>query len=341
VTLLHRRDMWVGLASLTCLPRFALGSSTTPVHDLMPAFWQSYDAVAARPVDEQSTALLTGFFQPHKAVYERAGLKTIDRGSVARWLAKVVDLIPDMRRLHQRFAGDYRLYVQRFERAFPDFDRAASPIFFMPSLLHFDGHLELSQGEVPLFFGIDGIVRYHGPNPDLGVLFAHETFHCYQAQQNPTVAHAESTPLYVTLWSEGGATWVSERLNPRASQLNVLLDDRALAMTTPEQLRAAAAALLTKLDSTDEADMKPFFSAGWSGPWPARVGYLIGLQIARRVGGHTSIRHFVRLSPAGMRTLYTRELSRLTAPPRAAAAHRATDLPADCAPGRRGSRGSS
>jgi Putative zinc dependent peptidase (DUF5700) len=274
----------------------------------MPAFWRSYDPVARGRLDEQAAALAKGFFEPQKAVYERAGIHRIDLDSIARWLTKVSHLIPDMRRLHQRFAADYGRYVSRFEQAFPDFNKGAWPIYFLPSLLHFDGHLQQSEGELPLFFGVDGIVQFHGPNPNLGVLFAHETFHCYQAQQNPGVVLADKSPLYTALWGEGGATWISERLNPHASELSVLLDDRALLATSREQLEAAAGALLIKFDSLDDADAKPFFTAGWSGSWPARVGYLIGLQIARRVGPTMSIQRFVRLSLTEMRSLYARQV---------------------------------
>jgi hypothetical protein len=272
--------------------------------DLMPDFWRVYDPVAKAPIKDQSSALTQGFFQVHKVLFARAGIHHTDAELIEGWLGKVSPMIPAIRRLHRRFANDYGAYVRRFLGSFPDFDKAAAPTFLIPSLFHFDAHLEPSDGQLPLFFGMDGIVKYHGENANLSVLFSHETYHCYQSQKSPSVMLADKVPLFAGLWVEGGATWVSEKLNPNASILNVLLDDKALAAMTRDQIKIAANALLMKFDSTDEADAATFFSAGWTGPWPARSGYLFGLHIARRIAPTLTSANFASLPLGDMRPLY-------------------------------------
>lgn len=65
---------------------------------------------------------------------------------------------------------------------------------------------------------------------------------------------------------------------------------------TRDQIKVAASTLQMKLDSTEEADANTFFSAGWTGSWPARSGYLFGLHIARRVTPTLTSANFASLS---------------------------------------------
>jgi hypothetical protein len=135
--------------------------------DLMPDFWRVYDPVAHAPIKDRTSALAQGFFQPHEALLARAGIRHAGAEVIEGWLGKVSPMIPAIRRLHRRFASDYESYTRRFLTAFPDFDKAAAPTFLIPSLLHFDAHLQPSDGQLPLFFGVDGIVKYHGEDANL------------------------------------------------------------------------------------------------------------------------------------------------------------------------------
>jgi hypothetical protein len=300
-------------ALLTAADSRAIAASVPgSIIDLMPDFWSVYDPVAKAPIKDQSAALTQRFFAVHKALLARAGIHHLDAEIIEAWLGKVSPMIPAIRRLHRRFANDYGAYTRRFVGAFPDFDKAAAPTFLIPSLFHFDAHLEPSDGQLPLFFGMDGIVKYHGENANLSVLFAHETYHCYQSQKNPSVMMAHKVPLFAGLWVEGGATWVSEKLNPNASVLNVLLDDKALAAMTGGQIKITANTMLAKFDSTEDADAASFFSAGRTGAWPARAGYLFGLHIARRIAPTFTSADFASLPLKDMRPLYAARIAAIT-----------------------------
>jgi hypothetical protein len=227
------------------------------------------------------------------------------------WLTQVAPLLPAIRRLDGSIDAVWRSNAEKFRTAFPSFDPHISPTYFMPSFFGFDAHLEPHNGVLPLFVGLDGIVRYHGADPDLAVLLSHELFHCEHAQRSPTVALQDAERVYKVLWAEGLATYVSEQLNPGISRLQALLGTKALDETGDAFVGPWSKALLASLDSTSGADQERFFSAGYQGAWPARGGYLVGLLIARRLGRSRSLAELAALPAPQVRRLMARELGRL------------------------------
>lgn len=278
--------------------------------DLMPDFWAAYARAGHGP--DRVRLLREHFFQPHADVYAAADLK-VDAGRIARWLPDFDAMAEDVRRIVAGFPQLYAGHATRFRNAFPDFDRARAPIYLMPSLSSFDGHLSPWGARLPLFIGADGLVRYHGATPDLAVFLDHESFHLYQSQIAPEAMMNPSPPVYASLWIEGVATYVSERLNPAAALLHVLLDDTRLADADAATKRAIAAAMLDALDSTSDEDASRFFSAGAKGPLPARGGYLVGLEVARRIGRDMPLAQLPRLQGAPLRQRVARELAALAA----------------------------
>ncbi len=309
---MHRRDL-IRLAALSPLlaaagPSPAAGAPGPD--DLMPAFWRAYDA--SRGSSDRAQALHAAFFLPNAALYAGAGLKpTPER--LAKWLPEFDAIAADARRLSQGFDAHYARHIRHFQAEFPDFQRERAPVHVMLSLFKFDGHLRPWQGKLPLFVGIDGIVRYHGADANLSVFLDHESFHLYHRQQVPELLMDEQPPIYGALWIEGLATYVSERLNPEASKLQVLLDDRRLASADAATLRDLAGKLLEALDSTQAEDANRFFSAGHAGPEPARGGYLVGLAVARRLGRGRSLAELARTPMSELRRLIQEPLRQIAA----------------------------
>jgi len=281
--------------------------------DLMPDFWAVYDGHLGEDLSARSGRLLDGFFRKHGDVYRLAGLKVRPQ-DVAAWLPGFDGRAGAVRVVHQRFARDYTANLAKFRSDIVDFDSRASPVTLLPSLLHFDAHLEPDGSHLPLFFGPDAIVYYHGVDADLAVLFSHELFHCYQGQKNPAMCLDPSAPLYVSLWMEGTATYASERLNPGASPLHVLLDDPALVDADESSLRAAAQAMLSRLDARDEATQSQFFETGHHGDgWPPRAGYALGLRIARSLAATMSLSQMAALPAQQVRETLAQALGRIVA----------------------------
>jgi len=316
-----RRSLLGLLGTLLCLPVLAgtapADDTTGPDRflDLMPAFWTAYDGHRAEAVPARAQALIDAFFSLHADVYRRAGI-TVRPEDVSAWLPRFDGLAAAARGVHRRFAHDYAGNVGRFRAVLPDFDGRASPVTLMPSLMHFDAHLQPDGPRLPLFFGPDAIVRLHGADADLDVLFSHELFHCYQGQKNPAMCLDPEAPLYVSLWMEGTATWASECMNPGAPLPHVLLADE-LARAEPARLRAAAQAMLARLDARDDATQSLFFSLGQHGDgWPPRAGYAVGLQIARGLGRTMSLPQMAALPAPRVREMLAQALDAFVqAPP--------------------------
>ncbi|MFL6698314.1 MAG: hypothetical protein ACJ8GJ_14220 [Vitreoscilla sp.] len=282
-----------------------------PFLDLMPDFWTVYAEPSSENLQERAQRLFDGFFRKHREVYRLAGVET-KLDDVVRWLPGFDSRAPAAHVVHTRFASDYAGNSGRFRSALPDFDDRASPVTLLPSLMHFDAHLEPNGTSLPLFFGPDAIVYFHGADADLAVLFSHELFHCYQGQKNPAMCLDPAAPLYASLWMEGTATYASERLNPGASPLHVLLDDAALAHLDMSSRRAAAQAMLSHLDARDEATQSLFFETSHHGDgWPPRVGYAVGLQIARGLGAAMSLQQMAALPAPGVRETLAHALQQL------------------------------
>lgn len=310
---MNRRDLlrMAALSPLLAAAGRAVATATPGPIDLMPTFWSAYDET--RIANDRVQALTSAFFTPHADLYAGAGLKpTPER--LGRWLPDFDAIADDVRRLSGDFARHYGRHVEHFQAELPDFHRDRAPIYLMPSLFGFDGHLRPWQGRLPLFIGIDGIVRYHGTGANLSVFLDHESFHLYQAQVLPDLIMDDNPPVYGSLWTEGIATYVSERLNPGASFEQVLLDDRKLAQVDEATVRDLAAKLTAVLDSTTPEDSNRFFSAGHPGPEPARGGYLVGLLIARRIGRDMPLAQLPRIPTTTVRQLLEQHLTALAGP---------------------------
>jgi uncharacterized protein YjaZ len=140
------------------------------------------------------------------------------------------------------------------------------------------------------------------------VLLDHETFHLYQHQKNPGLDPDDGSPVYVTLWLEGLATYVSSALNPKAPRLHVLLDDRALDAAGDDVVRKVAAELLARLDSHSDADYARYFTVGPASDIPARTGYLLGFLAAQGAAPGRSLPQMARLDRAAVRAVVVEQL---------------------------------
>lgn len=309
---LSRRALVAGLMAWGVARNAAGAVRAGGVIDLMPEFWRVMDATPRLPAAERARRIAEDYLRPNSAVFEAAGLDKITPARIERWLGQVGPLLPEIRRLDDGIDAIWWANMQVFRRQFPAFDPQISPTYFMPSFFGFDAHLEPHARVLPLFVGLDGIVHFHGPDANLAVLLSHELFHCEHAQRSPSVALEDAERIYKVLWAEGLATYVSERMNPKASRLDVLLDGKRLDAEGDAYVHTWAKALSDRLDSTAPADYERFFSAGYQGPGPARGGYLVGLLIARRLGRTRSLAKLAALPAPQVRTLMAAELARLS-----------------------------
>ncbi len=269
--------------------------------DLMPDFWRAYDAAREGSFDDRGRALVAGYVMPHVAAYRDAGVGRVDLG---RWLAVFDPMAPAVRQLSADFPRIWAVHAARFAAALPDFDRA-TPVTIFVSFLNFDARVRAVGDHVRLFVGLDGVVRF---GADLGVLLAHDCFHLYHHQVNPTLILPGGDPLWLGVWKEGLAVQASAVLYPQADATTVLLGERALAQADEALIRRIAVALLPLLDETVGAPRSRFLNYGGGGEFPSRSAYLIGWRIAQSLPTARDLAALARVQAAEARGLVSHHI---------------------------------
>jgi hypothetical protein len=96
------------------------------------------------------------------------------------------------------------------------------------------------------------MVRYHGKGNE-SAFFHHELFHTYH-EPVLEACEGDDAPIWVSLWTEGLATYVSKAMNPQANDVELLLDfPSGMAERTRKVLPASFAHLEKVLDKTDRS----------------------------------------------------------------------------------------
>lgn len=199
-----------------------------------------------------------------------------------------------------QFDGEMAANLLTFRQAFPSYT-LASEIYLVHSLGEFDGALRTFDGKRYLMFGADMIARIHAGDR-VTPLFHHELFHEYHRNH----FNGCSGNIWPALWREGLATFVSSRLNPSATDSELLLTVPAgMKTNTAKNLPAALADLLAKLDKDDEKDSAALFqSSSQSGAGlPARRGYYLGYLLAEQAGRTRTLDQLARLNCNEARTV--------------------------------------
>ncbi|MEO8374462.1 MAG: hypothetical protein ABI471_04500 [Sphingomonas bacterium] len=202
------------------------------------------------------------------------------------------------------FAQAFATGQTRFRTFFPDY-RLTMPVYLVHSLGEMDGGTRELQGRSVAVFGADVIARIHDETT-IPPFLDHELFHLYHAQYFP-----DCDALWCGLWEEGLAVYVASRMNPGAT-------DRQLLLTIPVPIRAAVdphlaeaiCGLRAKLDATATDDKAPFFFMRPSkSPFPPRYGYYLGLLLAQKIGEAMPLAQMAKLPPAQVRPLLDRALA--------------------------------
>jgi len=148
--------------------------------------------------------------------------------------------------------------------------------------------------------GADVIARLHLAH-DIQPFFHHELFHVYHAQFFDECAQA-----WCALWMEGLATLAAQRLNPGASDAELLLNQPRPIRADVERDRSAAVCAVARLvDSKAAADYAGLFS---NGPalegLPPRVGYYVGYLVAEEAARGRSLMSLAHLrNPAARKVV--------------------------------------
>jgi hypothetical protein len=284
---------------LTCLYPCLSSSaaSNLVVYDLIPDL---FNFLRSAPQEKGNRARLfaESVIQPHPEVYRRPQIFQTDPAALEQYLQGLEAYLPAIRQLHAQFQERCEQIQTTFLQAFPDFDCSRAKVYVMLSLFRFDGKIPHDNPNV-LLLGLDGLAKFHGADTHLSVILSHELFHLYHFQVNPLPRNIDDIALYRLVWQEGLATYVSKVLNPEASMAEVLLDPK-LAQEGPRYVSIVARDLMTQLESVDDSTTARYLSYWHGGQIPARMGYLIGYEIARQLAATQSVRELARLRGYGL-----------------------------------------
>ena len=280
------------------------------VYDLIPDLY-SFLRVAPEGRENRAKLFAQLIIRPHPEIYGRPQIFKTDIGTLEQYLDGLNAYLPAIKHLHRRFEEQREFIQTRFLNAFPDFDSSRARVYLMLSLFRFDGKIPHDNPRM-LLLGLDGLAKFHGTDTRLQVILCHELFHVYHFQVNPLPRDIDQIELYRLIWQEGLATYVSQTLNPDASLADALLDPR-LAEDGPKFVPTSAHSLLTQLESTDDATTAGYLSYRRGGRIPARMGYLIGYEIARRAATTHPIRELARLRGHALLNLVRQEMQFLAA----------------------------
>jgi len=290
----------------SCLSAKAAGNLI--VYDLIPDL-NNFLRIAPQGREDRAKLFAQLIIRPHPEIYGRSQIFKTDIGTLEQYLDGLNAYLPAIEDIHRRFEEERASIEMKFLKAFPDFDSSRARVYLMLSLFRFDGKIPHDNPRM-LLLALDGLAKFHGPEAQLPVILSHELFHVYHFQVNPLPRDIDQVELYRLIWQEGLATYVSQVLNPEASLADVLLDPR-LAKEGPALVPMIAHSLLTQLESRDDATTARYLSYRRGGQTPARMGYLIGYEIARRTAATHQISELARLRGHALLSLVRRETQAL------------------------------
>jgi hypothetical protein len=275
------------------------------VHDLIPDL-DNFLRIAPAGEMDRAKLFKEMMIQPHPEIYDRPQVFRTDPGTLEKYLTELGEYVPAIENIHRRFNEERASIQTKFLSTFPDFDSSRARIYLMLSLFRFDGKIPHDNPHM-LLLGLDGLAKFHGTHVRLPVILSHELFHVYHFQVNPLPRDPDQIELYRLIWQEGLATYVSQVLNPDASLADVLLDPR-LAKEGPRFIPMLAHILLTQLESKDDDMVARYLSYRRGGQIPARMGYLIGYEIAKRAAAAHPLTELARVRGHALLNLVRQEM---------------------------------
>jgi hypothetical protein len=174
-----------------------------------------------------------------------------------------------------------------------------------------DGGTRALEGKSTLLFGADVIAEVHS-GQSLNAFFYHELFHLYH-ETKVTSCMA----VWCALWEEGLATYVSSRLDPGASDDELVLNlPKPIRPAVEADRQRAVCAVVRRLNSTTEEDFSALFQGDDRLPgFPSRMGYYIGYLVAADIGRTHALHDMAELSLVQARPLIDAALARMATCP--------------------------
>lgn len=288
---------------------------TFEVHDFTPDFLRFWEAAQDQPVERQAQLWQQLYVSRHQAVFDDLAMPCKDQWdadwSRTHYLPNLPRLLPAIRALVADLPQQLEEANRRFLKTFPDM-KWSGDIYVMASGYCFTGRSQTIQGRGALLFGVDGIAALG--QKDLIPGMQHELFHRYHRQFFDFEA-SSAYPLWTALWAEGMATYVSEMLNPSASEIDLAQVPLGMVRQVNDRRGQLAADFLRRFESTAQQDAKLYFNDinSKDALVPARAGYQLGVLAIRELSKDYSIQTMAHWSQAEVKPRVHAALERISA----------------------------
>jgi len=287
------------LAGLVGAPLSAgLPTKEAGLVSLADAFPKFYDTTAGLPEAERVTRFRTEFHALLPGFYARRDrTETNYDKAIAKSLTDFPTIRVKYEAVEKSFPKAFVAGQKSFRKTFPDY-RLDVPVYLLHSLGEMDGGTRELDGKTVGVFGADVIARIHTP-VTMKPFLDHEMFHLYHHRFFP-----DCDPLWCNVWEEGMAVYVASKLNPGATDEQLLLNQpRPIRPEVEPRLREAMCSLRAKFDSTSEEDYAPFFfGRSNKGSFPPRYGYLLGYLLVQKIGATMTLDRLAKLPPDKVKT---------------------------------------
>jgi hypothetical protein len=304
----------------------AVAGTSCDYQDLMPAYENFAAATSGVPPEERAAEFLTQITEHYPDYYakevfgDEAKITTRSAQFFASAQSAAIfqDVPPlNLQRLSElaKVVGpQFAMEQSRFMQTFPDFT-CDTAVEFGVSLLMFDGHPAQFAGKQHLLFGVDTIALLHVPS-DMAAFFDHELFHLYHRQIVGSRAPPGEDPAWWTMWREGLATYVSQRMNPTLDAQQVLWYPHDLVARMQKDLAHAAQLMLKDIDTRGSGADRWFIANQVVEDLPSRAGYYLGYLFAKSEGDAQALPKLARMSPDQVHADAVKFLRRLGHVPR-------------------------
>lgn len=272
---------------------------TTAVPDVRE--WENHTRDRERR--EQVAAFRRIVLARHRLVYDTVMLPRTDE-QLAGYLAWLEPRLPAMYTIAAQVDEELTAILGRAARVFPAIAEAPVDVFVGPTLGATNGTVRMVRDAPLLILGVDVQTVVSDSARHTRALIAHELVHVAHARVNPSTyalveagVRGESPPLFVSLFSEGLATWGAGIIDMAITREELFMN-----RTLEAEARAACSRLvprlLADLESTDArryADW--FFLSGRDPDIPRRFAYVAGFEVVRLMSRRHSTDELLRFSP--------------------------------------------
>jgi len=267
------------------------------IHNLAPAFIEYGNIIEGKSIDEQMKQLKSTFFPKFPEFYQYKIDKWVKAGKnpdeeLIKQLQEYQQIKTEFAQKTRDISANLEDTIKSFTEAFPDLDKNFD-VYIIHSFGEMDGGMRTIGGKSVFILGIDGMVKYHKGFTSEVPFFHHELFHVYHAQFLP-----DNHGIWLSLWSEGLATYISKKLNPNASLKEMLL---GLPEGMTEDIKKTWdyhwKDLSSKLTSAKDEDYESYFLfSSKHKKIIKRAGYYLGYLIAEEIGKTKTVTEMAKMS---------------------------------------------